>query len=272
MKETIMNLQLEGKRALITGSSSGIGESIAKTLAREGVVVAIHGRNETEAHRVAREIAKAGGKAIVALGDLSKDDEAKSVAEKVVQALGQVDIVINNAGGFEMLPWLETSPQKWADMYNHDVISMVRIVQNLAPQMKRLGWGRFIQVASVAATNPWPIGPDYMAAKAAIINLSVSLAKELAHSGITSNTISPGPILTAGFEKFFREIAKEKGWGKDWDEIEKQAVKNMLPNPTGRVGRVEEVANLTAFVASPLSGYINGANLRVDGGYVPTIN
>jgi 3-oxoacyl-[acyl-carrier protein] reductase len=267
-----MNLQLEGKRALITGSSSGIGEGIARILAREGATVVVHGRNEREAYRVAKEITQSGGKAFVAIGDLSKDDEARHVAEKTLSVLGGVEIVVNNAGGFEMLPWLETSPQKWADMFNHDVISMVRIAQHLVPQMKELGWGRFIQIASVAATQPWPTGPDYMAAKAAIVNLSVSLSKELANTGITSNTISPGPILTAGFEKFFRQIAKDNGWGEDWKEIEKQAVRQMIPNPTGRIGRIEEVANLVAFVASPLSGFINGANLRVDGGYVTAIN
>lgn len=267
-----MDLQLEGKRALVTGSSGGIGEGIAKALAQEGTIVVVHGRNEKEADRVAQEITTAGGKAFVSLGDLSTDEDAQKVAEKALSDLGGVDILVNNAGGYEQMPWMESSPVKWADMFNHDVLSMVRLVQYLTPQMKEQGFGRFIQFASSAAMQPYEFGPDYSVAKAGIVNLSVSLAKALANTGITSNTVSPGPILTAGFERLWRGVAKERGWGDDWEEIERNVVKEILPNPTGRVGRVEEVANLVTFLASPLSGYINGANLRVDGGYVIGIN
>ena len=267
-----MDLQLKGKRALVTGSSSGIGEGIAKCLAREGAIVAVHGRREKEANRVAQEITAAGGTAFVALGDLSKDEESHDVAEKALSALGGVDILINNAGGYEQVDWMDSSPSKWAEMYNHDVLSIVRLVQHIAPQMKQLGWGRFIQLSSSAGVQPYAFGPDYSAAKAAIINLSVSLSKDLAGTGITANTISPGPIRTAGFEQLWRDYAKTKGWGNDWTEIERNVVKEVLPNPTGRVGHIEEIADLAAFVSSPLAGYINGANLRVDGGYVVGVN
>lgn len=267
-----MDLQLQGKRALVTGSSGGIGEGIAKTLAKEGVAVVVHGRNEQQANRVSQEITTTGGKAVVVLGDLSKDDDAQNVAEAALAALGGIDILVNNAGGYAQVNWMESSPAKWADMYNHDVLSMVRLVQHLAPQMKQIGWGRFIQISSSAGVQPYAFGPDYSAAKAAINNLSVSLAKDLAGTGITANTISPGPIMTAGFEQLWRDYAKTKGWGDDWNEIERNVVKEVLPNPTGRVGRIEEVANVVALVASPLGGYINGANLRVDGGYVIGVN
>jgi 3-oxoacyl-[acyl-carrier protein] reductase len=267
-----MDLQLKGKRALITGSSGGIGEGIAKILAKEDVTVVVHGRNEQSANRVAQEIEASGGKAFVALGDLSKDEDAQQVAEAALAAMGGIDILINNAGGYEQMDWMKSSPSKWADMYNHDVLSMVRLVQHLAPQMKELGWGRFIQISSSAGVQPYAFGPDYSAAKAAIINLSVSLAKDLAGTDITANTISPGPILTAGFEQLWRSYAKTKGWSDDWAEIERNVVKEVLPNPAGRVGRIEELASLVAFVSSPLAGYINGANLRVDGGYVVGVN
>lgn len=264
-----MDLQLEGKRALVTGSSSGIGEAIAKTLAREGASVVVHGRNERKATRVAGEIAAAGGKAFVALGDLSLDESAQRVAEAALSALGGIDILVNNAGvGGAQLPWMETPPTQWAQMFHQDVLSMVRLVQHLAPQMQMRGWGRFIQVASPAAMQPLGLGPDYSAAKAAIANLSVSLSKALAYTGVTANTVSPGGIRTAGFEWVWRRVAKQRGWADDWATIESRIVQDILPNPTGRVGRVEEVASLVAFVASPLGDYINGANLRVDGGYV----
>jgi 3-oxoacyl-[acyl-carrier protein] reductase len=263
-----VDLQLNGKRALVTGATGGIGQGIARTLAREGVAVVVHGRNDTEAGRVVQQIASEGGRAFAVLGDLSRDDAARAVTDTAIAVMGGVDILVNCAARYEQMSWMESSPDKWLDMFNHDVLSMVRLVQNLAPGMKASGWGRLIQIASSSALQPGPTGPDYSAAKAAVINLSVSLSKDLASTGITANTICPGPIMTDGFERLWRAIARERGWGDEWSDIERKIVAEVLPNPTGRIGRVEEVAGLIALVASPLGGFINGANLRVDGGYV----
>jgi 3-oxoacyl-[acyl-carrier protein] reductase len=103
-------------------------------------------------------------------------------------------------------------------------------------------------------------------------NTTVSLAKEFAKFGVTINTVSPGPILTTAFERAARGLAEANGWDGDWDEIEKRFVEEAVPTPVGRVGRVEEIANAVAFLASPLAGFINGANLRIDGGCVTTVN
>lgn len=267
-----MDLQLTGKRALVTGSSGGIGEAIAKTLAAEGAQVVVHGRREAEARRVVGEIASEGGQASVALGRLGSDEEARRVAEQAGEAFGGIDIVINNAGGYESLPWDQTSPTKWLEMFNDDVVSMVRMIGHFAPPMRARGWGRFVQISSTSGVQPLAIGPDYGAAKAAIINLSVSLAKDLAGTGVTANTVSPGPTMTVGFVQLWRSVAKQRGWGEEWPEIEKRLVAEVLPNPAGRLARVEEVAAVVALVASPLGGYINGANVRVDGGFVTAIN
>lgn len=263
-----MDLQLSNKRALVTGAAGGIGQGIAKTLAQEGAIVVVHGRADAGASRIVQEILSAGGSATAVLGDLSRDDIAREVAERSVAAMGGVDILVNCAARYEQMSWMESSSDKWLDMFNHDVRSMVRLVQNLAPAMKSRGWGRFIQIASSAALQPGAIGPDYSAAKVAVMNLSVSLSKDLANTGITANTICPGPIMTDGFERLWRIVARERGWGDEWAEIERKLVVEALPNPTGRVGRVEEVSGLIALVASPLGGFINGADLRVDGGYV----
>src|SRR5205085_9735001 len=114
--------------------------------------------------------------------------------------------------------------------------------------------------------------PEYERAKAAGLAGTVSLAKDLAGPGLTVNAVSPGPILTPAAERGFRDVAKQQGWGEEWAEIERQAVKNLVPNPVGRIGHVDEVATAVAFLASPLADFINGANLRVDGGYVTAIN
>jgi NAD(P)-dependent dehydrogenase (short-subunit alcohol dehydrogenase family) len=267
-----MDLKLSGKRALVTGSSSGIGAAIARELAAEGVMVVVHGRDEKRARQVAQEITGAGGKAFVAVGDLSTDSGAEKVASEVASNLGAVDILVNNAGGPEPLGWMEVPPDGWARIYNNNVISMVRMIRHCVPAMKRQGWGRIIQISSCVAVQPFASMPHHSAAKTAVLNLTVSLAKELAETGITVNTVSPGVILTPGAEKYFRDLARAKGWGDDWKTIERHVLLSILYNPTGRLGSVEDVAGLVAFVASPVSGYINGADLRVDGGSIGTIN
>jgi 3-oxoacyl-[acyl-carrier protein] reductase len=267
-----MDLQVKGKRALVTGSSSGIGEAIAKFLAKEGVHVMIHGRNAKELDRVAKEIKKAGGKVAKVQADLSTDAEAKKVAKKTIDELGGIDILVNNAGAFPTRGWKNTTPQDWLDLYNTNVVSAIRLILEFLPRMRKQKYGRFIQFGSCVGTQPFADQPDYAVTKSSHILISVSLAKELAGTGVTANTISPGPILTPGVEKLFREIAAKKGWGKKWEEIEAHVLKGELSNPCERFGKPEEIAAAVAFLASPLAGYINGANIRVDGGNCASIN
>ena len=268
-----MDLQLAGKRAVVTGSSSGIGEAIAKALAAEGASVVVHGRREAEARRVAAEITRAGGKAVVALGDLGTDADADAVAGVANEAFGGVDILINNAGAFPPGGWLDTDATEWTDLYNQNVGSMVRLITRLVPGMKERGWGRVISIASGVATMPFADMPHYSATKAANVNLAVSLAKAVAGSGVTSNAVSPGMIVTPGVEEMLKGMAPQIGVpADDWAALEAFAVKTMVPNPSARLGRPEDIAAAVTFLASPLAGYINGTNLRVDGGTVPTVN
>lgn len=265
-----MDLQLQGKRALVTGSSAGIGEAIACALAREGAAVVVHGRREAEAQRVAAQIQAQGGSATVILGDLATDEGAAALA---APAVGDIDIVVNNAGVFVMDDWSAPDPSVWLGQYNLNVVSMIRVVRLFIEGMKRRGWGRFIQIGSGASTYPMPTSAAYAASKAGDANLTVSLARGLADTGVTANTVSPGIILTQATGTFMKDLARAQGWLGSPEEIERRflGLFGLMP-PTGRLGRVEEVADLVAFLASPRANYINGANLRIDGGFVPTVN
>jgi 3-oxoacyl-[acyl-carrier protein] reductase len=267
-----MDLQLRGKRALVTGSSCGIGESIVKVLASEGVSTIVHGRNEEEANRVAEEITKDGGKAVVVIADLATDDGAKHLAENALSALGNIDILVNNIGIFPFRGLMDTTPDKWAEIYNINVISMVRMIQLLVPQMKKLGWGRIVQMSSIAGASPSPSLADYCATKAAIANMTVSLTKEVAETGITVNTVSPGLIMTPGWDRLALQVGEAMEWGTNLNQIKHNLLHGLAKNPSGRLGEVEDVANLVAFLVSPLAGFINGANIRIDGGQISTVN
>ena len=149
----------------------------------------------------------------------------------------------------------------------------VRLILAVAPDLRQAGWGRIINVATGMATTPQIVMADYAAAKAAMVNSTVSSAKALAGTGVTANTISPGVIHTEGVERVLRETANRLEWGGDWEIIQRRWFEDMLSDKTvKRLGRVEEVADLVAFVASPLADYINGANLRIDGGKSPSVN
>ena len=266
-----MDLRLQGRRVLVTGSTSGIGEAIARALAREGASVVVQGRREAEAARVSGEIRNAGGKAAVALGDLGDDAAAARVASAARKAFGGIDVLVNNAGAFPERSWWEGTPAEWSDLFNQNVVSMVRLVRELVPDMKKAGWGRVVNIASGVGTMPMPNMPAYSVTKGANLNLTVSLARDLAGTGVTVNSVSPGPVVTAGFEEFGRKLAKANGWGDDWADIERNLLR-MIPVPAGRLGRPEDIAAMVAFLSSPSADWVNGANLRVDGGAVPTVN
>jgi NAD(P)-dependent dehydrogenase (short-subunit alcohol dehydrogenase family) len=260
-----VDLQLAGHRAVVTGASSGIGEAIARRLGAEGAAVIVHGRRAEAVHAVVEVIRADGGEAIAALANLADADEHARFLG-AAQAAGPVDIVINNAGAYANRSWEDATPEDWLELYAINVAAVVRCVQGFLPVMRAAGWGRIIQLGTGEAINPFPTMPDYAGSKAALLNLTVSLSKHLARTGITVNTVSPGIVVTPGVERFYRREASRRSWGQDWASIEAGVLAEVLDNPVGRLGRPAEVADLVAFVASPLAGYINGANLRIDGG------
>ena len=263
-----MDLRLAGKRALVTGSSSGIGKAIAKQLAAEGVTVVVHGRDESRANAVAEAIRAAGGKAEVALGDITTDAGADAVAAAAL-ADGPIDILVNNAGAVgNFLPWMKATTEDWTQAYNTNVISSVRMIQRLIQQMRERQWGRVIQIGGGLSQQPGPTGPYYNATLAARHNLAVSLARELKDTGVTSNVVAPGAILAEATRPMLAHMAQAQGWGGTQEEIEYKATQNIAPNDIGRFGRTEEIAAAVAFLASPVADYVSGAIIRVDGGTI----
>jgi NAD(P)-dependent dehydrogenase (short-subunit alcohol dehydrogenase family) len=262
-----MDYKLAGRRALVTGASAGLGEAIAIMLAAEGVHVIVHGRNEERAAAVVQRIKDAGGTGEVALGDLAMDEGADKVAAQAL-AGGPVDILVNNAGFYAHTSWSNTSCEDWLNVYNVNVVSYVRMIQRIVPTMKKQGWGRVINIGGGLGTQPIGDLPHYNASLAARHNLSVSLARQLNGTGITSNVVAPGAIMNPGVEQWLRNAAPQRGWGTEPEEMERNAVKELVPNDANRFGRQEEVAAAVAYLASPYADYVSGACLRVDGGTV----
>jgi 3-oxoacyl-[acyl-carrier protein] reductase len=266
-------LQLTGKRALVTGSSAGIGRAIATRLADEGAAVVITGRDRHRADAVAREIQTASRQPVISVAaDLGTKEGAHALADRITTELGGVDILVNNHGVYFERGWWDTGPEDWADIYNQNVVSSVRMIRLFGPAMREAGWGRIINISSGGAWQPFANMADYTATKAAILNLTVSLARAFAGQGVTVNAVSPGIIVTESTEAYFRKVARDRGWPNEWREIEQRVMADFLFNSTGRLGRPTDVANVVALVASPLSDYMNGANYRVDGGSTTAIN
>jgi NAD(P)-dependent dehydrogenase (short-subunit alcohol dehydrogenase family) len=142
------------------------------------------------------------------------------------------------------------------------------MIQRIVPQMRERHWGRVIQIGGGLSQQPGAAMPHYNASLAARHNLAVSLARELQGTGVTSNAVSPGAILTEKAQVAFTHLAAAHGWGETWEEIERNATKAMAPNDVGRLGRPEEIAAAVAYLASPVANYVSGAILRVDGGTI----
>ncbi|KOG62074.1 MULTISPECIES: SDR family NAD(P)-dependent oxidoreductase [Streptomyces] len=259
-----MDLRLTGRRALVTGSSSGLGAAIARLLAAEGADVVVHGRDEART----RQVADAIGAVAVAIGDLATDEGADAVAA----AAGDVDVLVNNAGAYDHLGWEDATPEVWLHTYEVNVVSGVRMIQRLVPRMRERGWGRVIQIGGGLASQPLAMQPHYNATLAARHNLAVSLARELKDTGVTSNVVAPGAVLVDSVQTLLTRMAPERGWGESWEEIERRAARDFVPNDVGRFGRPEEIAGAVAYLASPYADYVSGATLRVDGGTIRSVN
>jgi 3-oxoacyl-[acyl-carrier protein] reductase len=268
-----MEFGIAGRRALIAGSSSGIGSAIALALAAEGARVVVHGRNPDSAAAVARTIRDAGGEARVVCGDLGSQAAVESVGRGALEAFGGIDILVNSAGASDHFdPWLDTAVSTWLRQYQLSTLYAVQLIQMTVPAMRSNGWGRIINISSAVVYQPSPFAPDYTAAKAALQVSGPGLGAALGAEGITVNTVCAGTILTTNTLNVMHEHARALGLTESGAALERRVATEVWPNPTRRLGRPEEVAAAVCFLASRQAAYINGATLRVDGGMGSTVN
>lgn len=253
-----MDLALAGKRALVTGATSGLGAEVARTLAAEGVAVAIGGRDHARAEALAETIRRAGGRATLALGDLTDDAAADACVASAVDALGRIDILVNALGRSPAIgrDTVVVSSNAWADDYRDLVLPGVRMAHRVVPILREAGWGRIVQIASADALTPGAVPQSYASAKAAIVNMSLGLAKALAGTGVTVNTISPGLLATPTYA------------GED----EAALIERHARQSVAGLGSLGGVAAMVAWLASPLAEHVTGANIRMDGGFSPAIH
>jgi hypothetical protein len=258
-----MNLQLEGKRALVTGSTAGIGFSIAEALANEGATVIVNGRTQK---RVDQALAKLKGNVEGIAADLGTAEGA----EDLFARYPEVDILINNLGIFEPKPFEEIPDEDWRRFFEVNVLSGVRMSRHYLPGMKQRNWGRIVFISSESGVNIPIEMIHYGMTKTAQIAVARGLAETTKGTNVTVNSVLPGPTASEGVGNFVKDMARAQK--TDAATIEKEFFKSVRPTSLiQRFARTEEVAALVAFVASPLSSATNGAALRVDGGTVQAI-
>lgn len=259
-----MDLQLTGKTALVTGSSKGIGLAIARALANEGASVIVNGRSEASSKGAAEPIGP-GARWIAA--DVST---AEGCAALIEQA-GPVDILVNNAGIFEPKPFFEISDADWLRFFEVNVLSGVRLARHYTPGMVKKGWGRVVFISSESGLHIPAEMVHYGMTKTAQIAVARGLAETVSGSGVTVNSVLPGPTLSEGVETFMRQMAAGQS-NPDLEQMGRHFIKAHRPTSLlGRMATVEEVANMIAYVCSPAASATSGAALRVDGGVVRAI-
>jgi NAD(P)-dependent dehydrogenase (short-subunit alcohol dehydrogenase family) len=259
-----MDLHLNGKLALVTGSTAGIGFAIASTLAQEGARVIVNGRSRSSVDDALKRLrSTTHGNVQGYAGDLS----TAAAAEDVARAHPGVEILINNLGIYEPKPFEEISDADWLRFFEANVLSGIRLARLYLPAMKRANWGRIIFISSESAVQIPAEMIHYGMTKTAQIAVSRGLAEAVAGTGITVNSVLPGPTKSRGVNDFVETLAKTSG--KSFAEFEKEFFEKVRPTSLiKRFATPEEVAYMVAYVASPLASATTGAALRVDGGVI----
>jgi NAD(P)-dependent dehydrogenase (short-subunit alcohol dehydrogenase family) len=263
-----MDLQLGKKRALVSGSTAGIGLAIATALAREGAGVVVNGRSEERVARAIEHIRAQGGRGELLAG--AADLSTASGAEALVRRFTEVDILVNNVGIYGAKPFAQLSDEDWRRIFEINVMSGVRLSRSYLPGMLKRNWGRIIFISSESGVNIPAEMIHYGVTKTAQLAVSRGLAETTAGTGVTVNAVLAGPTRSEGVEQFVAQMASASG--TEPVAVEREFFEKVRPSSLlKRFASPEEVAAMVAFVCSPLSSATNGAALRADGGVVRSI-
>jgi 3-oxoacyl-[acyl-carrier protein] reductase len=261
-----MDLGLKGKVALAAASSAGIGRAIALALAAEGTDLVICARNEASLGEVRLELEKIGARAVAVPADLTEPDDVERVVEAAHETFGRVDVLVTNTGGPPAGPFEAHTPEDWERAVRQNLFSVLNLVREVLPGMRDRGWGRIINVTSIAVKQPSDNLILSNAVRAAVTGFARTLATETAADGITVNNVLPGFTRTGRLTELAQKRAEIKGvepediWAGWHAEI-----------PMGRVGEPGELAALVAFLASEQASYITAQSVAVDGGWIKSL-
>ena len=258
-----MDIQLKGKKVLVTGSTAGIGFASARAFSAEGASVIINGRTQERVDNAIREIRKLQPSAD--LSGVASDVSNAAGCAKLIQAVPNVDVLVNNMGIFEPKPFEQIPDEDWLRFFEANVMSGVRLSRHYLSGMRKRNWGRILFVSSESAVQIPAEMIHYGMTKTAQVAIARGIAESVAGTGITVNSILPGPTRSEGVETFVAQM----GGGGDSAAFEAEFFKSVRPSSLlKRFATTDEVANLVVFVCSPLASATNGAALRVDGGVV----
>lgn len=265
-----MNLGIDGRTAIVTGASKGIGKSIAEGLLREGANVALVARTADDLDAAAAEFASLSGQAYPVQADVTEDDDVVAMVERTRERFGGPDILVNNAGILGSDDRFDEVPlEVWRHVFEVNVFGIVRSTKAALPRMREQGWGRIVNIASEAGLQPDEYKPQYDASKAAVINLTKHLSKAYSKEGVLVNAVSPAtsntPLVTELFE---RRAAAE---GKPIEQCREEFIEREKPGMVQglqRLGEPHEVADVAVFLCSERASWVTGANYRVDGGSI----
>jgi len=258
-----MDLNLNGKTAIVTGSTAGIGLAIAKRLSAEGVAVTITGRNSAKLEAAASEI---GG----SVNPVLADPATAEGAAVLIAAVPDTDILVNNLGIYEAKDFADIQDEDWHHIFEVNVVSGARLSRHYFPRMLQKNWGRVLFIASESGLLPPAEMIHYGMTKSAQLSISRGLAEHTRGTGVTVNSVLPGPTRSEGIVDFIRSVVEHK----DAPEAERELEFFTKLRPLSLIKRLieaDEVGAMVAYLASPLAAATNGAALRVEGGIIPTI-
>jgi NAD(P)-dependent dehydrogenase (short-subunit alcohol dehydrogenase family) len=262
-----MDLQLNAKRALISGSTAGIGYAIAECLAKEGAHVIVNGRTKERVEAALSRLKSAGAREVHGLAaDLGTADGAREATTR----FPDVDILVNNLGIFEPKPFEQISDEDWLRFFETNVLSGVRLSRYYLPRMKQKNWGRILFISSESGLQIPVEMIHYGMTKTAQIAVARGIAETTTGTGVTVNSVLPGPTASEGVAEFVSSLSRQSG--KSREQFEKEFFAEQRPSSIlKRFEKPEEIAAAVAFLASPLASAINGAAVRVDGGVIRSI-